>query len=105
MSHSKLTLAAVVIWVVAGCSKSNPLIGKWKLAPAASPACAMFDGVEFSEKTMTVNILGKQTGPVTYGRDGDHYLVNGPNGTIAFEKNSDGIKSLSPVECQLIPAG
>jgi hypothetical protein len=29
--------------------------------------------------------------------------VNGPNGTMTFEKDSDGIKSVAPVECQLIP--
>ena len=105
MRYSRMTLAVVLICVVAGCSKSNPLIGKWKLASQANPACAMFDGIEFTDKTMTVNILAKQTAPVTYGRDGDHYLVNGPNGTMAFEKNSDGIKTVSPIECQLIPEG
>jgi len=103
MWYSRMTLAAVLICLLAGCTKSNPLIGKWKLAPKAAPVCGMFDGIEFSEKTMTVNVLGRQTAPVTYGRDGDHYLANGPNGTMAFEKNSDGIKSVAPVECQLIP--
>ena len=104
MWYLRITLAAVLVCVAAGCSKSNPLIGKWKLAPQAPPMCAMFDGVEFTDKTMTINVMGKQTGPVTYGRDGDHYLVNGPSGTIAFEKNSDGIKSVTPMECQLLPA-
>ena len=95
---------AVLICVAAGCTKANPIIGKWKVAPPAQAACAMFDGVEFTENTMTVNALGKQTGSVTYSRDGERYLVNAPNGQMAFEKTSDGIKSVSPVECQLIPA-
>ncbi len=104
MSYPRMTLMAVLICVAAGCTKSNPLIGKWKLAPNASPACAALDGVEFTETSMTMDVLGKQTASVTYGRDGDHYLVNAPNGTMTFEKNSDGIKAVSPFECQLIPA-
>jgi hypothetical protein len=103
MWYLRMVLAAVLICVAAGCTKTNPLIGKWKLAPQAGLACAMFDRVEFTEKAMTVNILGKQTAAVTYGRDGERYLVNGPNGTMTFEKDSDGIKSVAPVECQLIP--
>lgn len=98
-----MTVVAVLVCVGVGCSKSNPLIGKWKVAPPAQPACAMFEGIEFTENTMTINILGKQSGAVTYSRDGERYLVNAPNGQIAFEKNSNGIKSVSPVECQLIP--
>src|SRR5277367_2232193 len=98
MSYPRMTLMAVLICVAAGCSKSNPVLGKWKLAPNASPACSALDGVEFNETSMTMDVVGKQTANVTYGRDGDHYLVNAPNGTIAFEKIRGGIKSLTPFE-------
>jgi hypothetical protein len=97
-------IVAALIVVAAGCSKSNPLLGKWKLAADANPACAGLDGVEFTDKTMTMNILGKQMAAVTYSRDGDRYLVSTPNGMMAFEKNSDGIKAVTPFECQLLPA-
>jgi hypothetical protein len=100
----KTLAAAILVLVVSGCSKSNPLIGKWKLAANSPPMCQMMDGVEFTEKTMTLNVLGKQMATVTYSRDGDRYLVTAPNGTMAFEKNSDGIKSVTPFDCQLIPA-
>jgi hypothetical protein len=36
MWYSRMTLAAVLICLLAGCTKSNPLIGKWKLAPKAA---------------------------------------------------------------------
>jgi hypothetical protein len=98
-------LAAAAVIVLAGCTKSNPLIGKWKLAPNAPPMCAMLDGVEFTENTMTVDVMGKHSANVTYGRDGDHYVVNGPSGSFSFDKNSDGIKAVAPIQCQLLPAG
>jgi hypothetical protein len=101
----KMILAAVLILVVAGCSKSNPLLGKWKLAPNSGPECAMLDGVEFTEKTMTLNVLGKQMSTVSYSRDGSRYLVTVPTGTMAFEKAGGGIKSVAPFDCQLLPAG
>jgi hypothetical protein len=100
----RTVILAAVIVAVSGCSKSNPLIGKWKLAPNGGPECAALDGVEFAETTMTMEVMGKQTATVTYSRDGDHYLVAAPSGTITFEKNSDGIKAVSPFSCQLLPA-
>lgn len=103
MRFSKMILAAAIC-AAAGCTKSNPLIGKWKLAPGAPPMCSMLDGVEFTDTTMSFNLLGKQSGAVTYSRDGDHYLVNAPNGTMSFEKTSGGIKSVTPMECDLVPA-
>jgi hypothetical protein len=97
--------AAAFIAGLPACSKSNPLIGKWKLTPASdsNPACAAFDGVEFSDTSMTINLLSKQTFNVTYSRNGDDYVVSGtPTGAISFETESGGIKSVSP-ECHLIP--
>jgi hypothetical protein len=102
---------AVVISAVAsilllfGCSKSNPLIGKWKLVPNADAACAALDGVQFSDTAMTMNALTTQTVNVTYSRDGDSYVVNGrPTGPMAFQSESGGIKTVTPVECHLVPA-
>jgi hypothetical protein len=86
-----------------GCSKSNPLVGKWKLASNSDPACMGLEGVEFSNTTMTLNVLTKQTFNVTYSRDGDRYLVNGtPTGTLAFKSESGGIDLVTP-ECHFVP--
>jgi hypothetical protein len=102
----RMLVAALTTVAAAGCMHSNPLIGKWKLAPSASPACAALDGIEFGDSTLSMELLGnKQMANVTYTRDGDRWLVAGPNGTMAFEKDADGIKSVQPFECQLLPAG
>ncbi len=98
-----MALAAIVV-MAAGCSKSNFIIGKWKLAPDAGPACAALDGVEFTSNTMIMNVLGKQTATVTYTRDGDNWTVNSPTGPITFQQDGDGIKSVSPFDCQLVAA-
>jgi hypothetical protein len=95
----------VLVIVFCGCTKSNPLLGKWKRAPNSdASSCMAFDGIEFTEKTVTMNVFGTQIATVTYSRDGDRYLVNAPNGTMAFEKEDGGIKSVAPIECHLIPA-
>jgi hypothetical protein len=98
-------LAAALVSILSGCTKSNPLIGKWKLAPDSPPMCAMLDGVEFTDSTMSVDVMGKHTANVNYSRDGDRYVVNGPTGSFTFEKDSDGIKAVAPLQCQLVPAG
>jgi hypothetical protein len=67
--------------------------------------CAMLDGVEFTDDTMSLDVMGKHTANVTYSRDGDRYVVNGPSGAMTFEKDSDGIKAVALFECQLLPAG
>jgi hypothetical protein len=104
MRYLRIIVAVGAILAVAGCSKSNPLLGKWKLAPGSNPACSVLNGVEFTEKTMTMDLLGKQMATVTYGRDGERYLVTAPNGIMAFEKDGNGIKSVTPFECHLVPA-
>jgi hypothetical protein len=109
-SKGRLILAAAIAVMAfsgcSGCSHSNPLIGKWKLAPNASPACAVLDGIEFGDSTVTMELLGnKQTVNISYGRDGDKWSVGSPSGTMVFVKDADGIKSVSPFECQLLPAG
>jgi hypothetical protein len=98
-----LMIFAVSALSLAGCSKSNPLIGKWKLQPNADVACAGLDGVQFSETTMIFPAPANQTAVITYTTSGDNWTVNGaPTGPITFQSESGGIKSVSPVECHLV---
>ena len=92
------------ILTVAACSKSNPLIGKWKLAPNASNECFQLGAIEFTDKTMTMATpLTPVTANVTYARDGDRTSVTLPNGQVfSFETESGGIKTTTP-ECHLVP--
>ena len=103
MIRARTIIFSGLILMAAGCSKSNFLIGKWKLAPDANPACAALDGVEFTDTTMTMDVMGKQTANVTYTNSGDNWSVTAPSGIITFEKNDQGIKSTSPFDCQLVP--
>ncbi|MGC1344010.1 MAG: hypothetical protein WA854_16885 [Candidatus Binataceae bacterium] len=54
MKFTHLIVASGVILVAAGCSKSNPLLGKWKLAPNSPNECFQMGELEFAEKTMTM---------------------------------------------------
>jgi hypothetical protein len=100
-----MVCTAASILSLVGCSKSNPLIGKWKLQPNAELACAGLEGIQFSDTTMTLNVPISQTVNVTYARNGDNWTVNGtPAGPITFQAESGGIKSVSPMECHLVPA-
>lgn len=115
MLYSKIRNSHVTIGLIicvalsalslAGCSKSNPLIGKWKVQANSDVACAGLDGVQFSDTTMTFSIPAGQTVNVTYTTDGDKWTVNGtPTGPITFQSESGGIKTVSPMECHLVPA-
>jgi hypothetical protein len=102
----RMIAAAVAVLVVSGCGKSNPLIGKWKLALATKDkmaACKALAGVEFTEKTVTAGLgPGKNTVTVTYGRDGDSYLASAGNGQAFMVKiESGGIEANG---CHLVPA-
>ncbi len=97
-------MAAALVSILSGCTKSNSLIGKWKLAPNSPPMCAMLDRVEFTDSTMSLDVMGKHTANVNYSREGDRYVVNGPTGPFTFEKDRHGIKAVAPLECQLVPA-
>ena len=100
-----MTCATLWALSLAGCSKSNPLLGKWKLQANADAACAGLDGIQFSDTTMTFSIPAGQRRPLTYTSDGDKWTVNGtPTGPITFQSESGGIKSVSPIECHLVPS-
>jgi hypothetical protein len=105
MWYLRMIAAAGVILIVAGCSKNNPLIGKWKLAPNAPNECFQLGAIEFGEKTMTMATpLAPVTVAATYSQDGDKTSVNMANGQVfQFQTESGGIKSVSP-ECHLVPA-
>jgi hypothetical protein len=103
--YSKAIMAGFLVVALTGCTRSNPLLGKWKLAPNADPACGItMDSIEFTDKTITIGSVIKQIAPVTYGRDGERYLATTSTGTMAFEMNDDGIKSLTPFECLFVRA-
>jgi hypothetical protein len=105
MRNLRMIVALGAILIVSGCSKSNPLLGKWKLAPNSGNECFQMSGVEFGEKTVTIATpLSPVTAAVTYSRDGDKYLATLPNGQVlSFQTESGGLKSVEPV-CHLVPA-
>ncbi len=111
--------------LVPASTKSNPLIGKWKLVPGQEEGCRELNQVEFAEATMTMMFTeqGQKTEQlsspslspaVTYGRDGDRYLVTGtlPSGepkVLAKVKiESGGIEVFDPDGknggCHFVPA-
>jgi hypothetical protein len=104
MRYLRLLVACCAILVASGCSKSNPLLGKWKLAPNQGNECFQLGAIEFGDKTMTMATpLAPVTLAVTYSRDGDNYLVTAAMGqAFSFQTESAGIKSISP-ECHLVP--
>jgi hypothetical protein len=97
MWRMKMIAVAVLILVVSGCSRSNPLLGRWKVNSAQDPGCIidLIDTVEFTEKGMTLpDGLSRTTYPVTYRRDGDAYLVTKLDGTyIRFKTETGGIEA------------
>jgi hypothetical protein len=103
----RVIAAAVVVLVVSGCGKPNPLIGQWKLALSSKEkmmACKALAGVEFTDKTVTTS-LGptKNTVTVTYDRDGDSYLASAGNGQAYRVKIEPG--GIEANGCHLVPAG
>jgi hypothetical protein len=72
MRYLQIIAALGAILVVSGCSKSNPLLGKWKLAPNSGNECIAMSALEFGDKTVTITTpLAPVTAAVTYSRDGD----------------------------------
>jgi hypothetical protein len=104
MRYLRMIVACGAILVVSGCSKSNPLLGKWKLAPNSPNECFQFGSIQFGDQTMTMATpLAPVSMPVTYSRDGDNYMVTASSGqAFSFQTESGGIKSVSP-ECHLVP--
>ena len=100
-----MVITFVLILVVSGCSKSNPLLGKWKLAPNSGNECFQLSEIEFGDKTMTMATpLAPVTAAVTYSNDGDKYSAMLPNGQFfSFQTESGGLRSVSP-DCHLVPA-
>jgi hypothetical protein len=105
MWYVRMIVASLLILVVSGCSKSNPLLGKWKMAPNSGNECFQLSEIEFGDKTMTMATpLTPVTATVTYSHDGDTYSATLPNGQVfSFQTESGGLKSVSP-ECHLVPA-
>jgi hypothetical protein len=104
MRYLRTIVAFGAILAVSGCSKSNPLLGKWKLAPNQGNECFQLGEIEFGDKTMSMATpLAPVTVAVTYSRDGDNYLVTASSGqAFQFQVESGGIKSVTP-ECHLVP--
>jgi hypothetical protein len=104
MRYLRTIVASGLILVAWGCSKSNPLLGKWKLAPNQGNECFALSQIEFGDKTMTMATpLAPVSMAVTYSRDGDNYVVTAGNGeAFSFQTESGGLKSVTP-ECHLVP--
>ena len=104
MRYLRTIAVCAVILTVSACSKSNPLIGKWKAADNAGPECLAFAKIEFTPQTMTMTTpLSPVTSNVTYTHDGDNYTVVIANGqSMVFVPESSGLKTLTP-ECHLVP--
>ncbi|MFZ2062012.1 MAG: hypothetical protein WAU82_13430 [Candidatus Binatus sp.] len=104
MRYLRTIVASGLILVATGCSKSNPLLGKWKLAPNQGNECFQLGAIEFGDKLMTMATpLAPISMPVTYSRDGDKYIVTASSGqAFEFQTESGGIKSVSP-ECHMVP--
>jgi hypothetical protein len=100
----QVIVAAVLVFVVSGCGKSNPLVGKWTIADQSNNnlACINLVNVEFTDKTVTTGFgPTKSTVTVTYGRDGDSYLATAGNGQAYRVKiESGGIEANG---CHLVP--
>ncbi len=105
MRNLRIIVAIGATLAVSGCSKSNPLLGKWKLAPNSGNECFVMSSLEFGDKTVTiVTPLAPVTAAVTYSRDGDKYSATLQTGQVLqFETESGGLKSVAPV-CHLVPA-
>ncbi len=105
MSYPRIVVAFGLILVVSGCSKSNPLLGKWKLAPNSSNECFQLGAIEFGDKTMTMATpLAPVTVAATYSREGDRYSATLANGQVfSFQTESGGLRSVAP-DCHLVPA-
>jgi len=104
MKFTRLMVAMGAVLLIAGCSKSNPLLGKWKLAPNSPNECFQMGGLEFADKTMTMATpLAPVTSTVIYSHDGDTYSATMPNGMVfSFQTESSGLKSVNP-DCHLVP--
>jgi hypothetical protein len=104
MRYRRMIVAFGLVLVVSGCSKSNPLLGKWKLAPNSPNECFQLGEIEFGDKTITMATpLAPITVAVTYSNDGDKYSATLANGQVfSFQVESGGLKSVSP-ECHLVP--
>jgi hypothetical protein len=92
--RSLLTILAFgVFLVVSGCSRSNPLLGKWKLAPNSGNECFQLSEIEFGDKTITMATpLAPVTVAITYSHDGDSYSATLPNGQVlSFQTESGGL--------------
>jgi hypothetical protein len=105
MRYLQIIAALGAILVVSGCSKSNPLLGKWKLAPNSGNECIAMSALEFGDKTVTIATpLAPVTAAVTYSQDGDKYSATLQTGQVLqFQTESGGLKSVEPV-CHLVPA-
>jgi hypothetical protein len=111
MWRLRMIAAAVLVLVVSGCGRSNPFIGKWKLASSLNCDYRLAQ-LELTETSMTVTVkvgfkgeVVPHTSAVTYSRDGDFYVAtptteNGP--PLRFKFNSPNIVLDSG--CILIPA-
>jgi hypothetical protein len=106
MWNLRIIGALCAILIASGCSKSNPLLGKWKLAPNSGNECFQLAGLEFNDKTLTMATpLAPVTVAVTYSHEGDQYSATLANGQVlSFQTESGGLKSVEPV-CHLVPAG
>jgi hypothetical protein len=92
------TLGAALL--LSACNESNPLIGKWSGDKANTFPCP--DRFEFTEDAVT-GTMGSivQTHAVTYKRDGDHYLVIDPSGTVTTTSVSGNLLTISsPFRCR-----
>jgi hypothetical protein len=105
MRYLRTIVALGAVLAVSGCSKSNPLLGKWKLAPNSGNECFALSALEFGDKTVTITTpLAPVTAAVTYSRDGDKYSATLQTGQVLqFQTESGGLKSVEPV-CHLVPA-
>lgn len=103
MRYLRVIVAASLILVVSGCSRSNPLLGKWKLAPNSGYECFQLSEIEFGDKTMTMATpLTPITSTVTYSHEGDRYSATLANGQVfSFQIESGGLHSVTP-DCHLL---
>jgi hypothetical protein len=104
MRYLRTIAVAGAILAVAGCSKSNPLIGKWKLAPNAPNECFQYGALEFTPTNMTMATpLAPVTVAATYSSSGDVYSATLANGQVMqFKTESGGLVSVDPV-CHMVP--
>ena len=97
---SRCALALVSTLALTSCfGGSNPLVGKWSLAPQNPDGCP--DSMQFTATTMSASTAGiAASHDVTYKSDGGNVAVSSTDGfNTTVTVNGNSMNVLQPVQC------